>query len=280
MALINCYECGKQISDSAQACPNCGAPVKKQEKKKFCKYCGTSIKSEASFCPACGKPQSSNNAQQTQVPVQPAGPQVNYRPQQFAAMNPQPYFMPCAHHVNNPAVAACGSCGKSICNECADKSEYRMDNIPLCRDCNLQVMQKQISESESTRTWAWVKLIFLLICIGFAWMVYSSSTNNDQIIAAWIIAGFGGLPSAMRMAFHRSEPDKALMDLHTRVDPGNGCMQEIIWFIVALLLSFAFAPIMAVVFVFKNLSLIISNSNFLKDERVRYANLVQELQGE
>ena len=26
MALINCTECGKQISDKALACPNCGAP--------------------------------------------------------------------------------------------------------------------------------------------------------------------------------------------------------------------------------------------------------------
>lgn len=27
MALIKCYECGKEISDKATACPNCGAPV-------------------------------------------------------------------------------------------------------------------------------------------------------------------------------------------------------------------------------------------------------------
>ena len=27
MALINCPECGKQVSDTAAACPNCGAPV-------------------------------------------------------------------------------------------------------------------------------------------------------------------------------------------------------------------------------------------------------------
>jgi hypothetical protein len=27
MALIDCQECGKQISDKASACPNCGAPV-------------------------------------------------------------------------------------------------------------------------------------------------------------------------------------------------------------------------------------------------------------
>ncbi len=27
MALINCSECGKDVSDKAAACPNCGAPL-------------------------------------------------------------------------------------------------------------------------------------------------------------------------------------------------------------------------------------------------------------
>lgn len=29
MALIDCYECEKQVSDQAVNCPNCGAPLKK-----------------------------------------------------------------------------------------------------------------------------------------------------------------------------------------------------------------------------------------------------------
>lgn len=33
MALINCPECRKEISDMAVACPNCGCPIKKQETK-------------------------------------------------------------------------------------------------------------------------------------------------------------------------------------------------------------------------------------------------------
>ena len=32
MALINCNECGKQISDRADVCPFCGNPGKKTEK--------------------------------------------------------------------------------------------------------------------------------------------------------------------------------------------------------------------------------------------------------
>ena len=31
MALIKCKECGKKISDKAINCPNCGAPINKNE---------------------------------------------------------------------------------------------------------------------------------------------------------------------------------------------------------------------------------------------------------
>ncbi len=32
MALINCVECSKEISDQAKFCPHCGAPLKKKGK--------------------------------------------------------------------------------------------------------------------------------------------------------------------------------------------------------------------------------------------------------
>ena len=34
MALIKCYECSREISDKAPACPQCGAPKKKAPSKK------------------------------------------------------------------------------------------------------------------------------------------------------------------------------------------------------------------------------------------------------
>ena len=33
MALVNCHECQKQVSDSARVCPNCGAPVSATQKR-------------------------------------------------------------------------------------------------------------------------------------------------------------------------------------------------------------------------------------------------------
>ena len=32
MALINCHECGKEISDRAVACPHCGCPIEADNK--------------------------------------------------------------------------------------------------------------------------------------------------------------------------------------------------------------------------------------------------------
>ena len=36
MALINCSECGKEISDKASNCPNCGCPVEKMDAENIC----------------------------------------------------------------------------------------------------------------------------------------------------------------------------------------------------------------------------------------------------
>ena len=35
MSLINCPECGKQISDRAAACPNCGCPISSSSKSSI-----------------------------------------------------------------------------------------------------------------------------------------------------------------------------------------------------------------------------------------------------
>ena len=52
MSLINCTECGKQVSDKAKNCPNCGAPI---ATTKFCKHCGSKIDLDCVVCPKCGK---------------------------------------------------------------------------------------------------------------------------------------------------------------------------------------------------------------------------------
>lgn len=62
MALITCPNCGKQISDKAAACPQCGeavvlAPAVPEEPKPIiCEECGTELQPDAEVCPNCGCP--------------------------------------------------------------------------------------------------------------------------------------------------------------------------------------------------------------------------------
>lgn len=69
MALIECMECGKQISDMSSRCPNCGCPTSESIKKaeieafkrdnrdkmiKKCPMCSTEFEEPVFDCPVCG----------------------------------------------------------------------------------------------------------------------------------------------------------------------------------------------------------------------------------
>lgn len=66
MTLIKCEECGQMVSDKAENCPNCGAPV---EKKITCEECGFNMSANEKACPNCGCP---NNNQTTNMDKTPA----------------------------------------------------------------------------------------------------------------------------------------------------------------------------------------------------------------
>ena len=55
MAMITCPECGREVSDKAASCPNCGAPINNFLEKRFCKYCGEQIDKKCVVCPKCEK---------------------------------------------------------------------------------------------------------------------------------------------------------------------------------------------------------------------------------
>lgn len=62
MAMITCTECGREISDKAKKCPNCGYPLqtaKKKEKRTEkaiieCPECHKVINADTVICPYCG----------------------------------------------------------------------------------------------------------------------------------------------------------------------------------------------------------------------------------
>ncbi|MCL2004049.1 MAG: zinc ribbon domain-containing protein [Oscillospiraceae bacterium] len=52
MALIQCPECTKEVSDKAPACIGCGYPLKAEK----CYECGNDISNGDIICPKCGAP--------------------------------------------------------------------------------------------------------------------------------------------------------------------------------------------------------------------------------
>lgn len=67
MALIKCPECGKEVSDMAPKCPNCGFPIKSDLKKVVpveCPECGTKVEPACDTCPNCGYLMKKNNAKE------------------------------------------------------------------------------------------------------------------------------------------------------------------------------------------------------------------------
>lgn len=57
MALINCPECGKEISDKATSCPLCGYPISQLCTSKnvdlYCPECGKEVHDNSTRCPLC-----------------------------------------------------------------------------------------------------------------------------------------------------------------------------------------------------------------------------------
>ncbi len=62
MALINCPNCGKQVSDKSEKCIYCGEKLIKDD-KKHCIDCGAELDENITVCPNCGCPVEDENKQ-------------------------------------------------------------------------------------------------------------------------------------------------------------------------------------------------------------------------
>ena len=229
MALINCNECGSQMSDKAQSCPKCGAP--------------------------------NPNA----APIQ----QFSYQPQMS--------FNPCARHPQAPAVAHCGQCGAAMCADCKSMTVYEYDNKPLCIDCNIKVMESTISTLKSTKRWSLFKFILLAIIVFFAYSIYSSNPSDwNTIFSAWIVAAIGGIAGTISMV-KRSDAEKAVDDIYTRYNPGDGLMYEGVGCITRLIMAIVFAPLYTAGYTIKHLYRWLSSSSKLKKAEREYKEYINAL---
>lgn len=62
MALIQCPNCGKEVSDKAEKCPNCETLLR-EPPKKVCKECGQELNEGVLICHKCGCPVSTETSE-------------------------------------------------------------------------------------------------------------------------------------------------------------------------------------------------------------------------
>lgn len=70
--LISCLECGALIEKTVSKCPECGFPLVVEKAKAQCPECSTMVEKDTNECPECGFPMSefkSNNNQEDLKPV-------------------------------------------------------------------------------------------------------------------------------------------------------------------------------------------------------------------
>lgn len=172
--------------------------------------------------------------------------------------------MNCYKHLNDYAVATCGSCGVGLCQNCLNSSVYSYDNKPLCHDCNLKAAEDEMSALSRRKIWALVKCIFVLTFMILGFSIWQST---GDAMNAWIYAGIGGIPSAFKSTRSSRE---------TRVispDVIDSLFYPFMQLLVRLALIIALAPIASFFLVIMNLVTFFKSSSALKDAKNAYAFL-------
>lgn len=68
MAMINCPECGAEISDKAKKCIHCGKVlIEEKTPTKVCDECGKEVPADATECPYCGCPFDEHTPEETNI---------------------------------------------------------------------------------------------------------------------------------------------------------------------------------------------------------------------
>lgn len=221
----------------------------------ICEECGSQMSDKAQSCPKCGAPNPNVSMQA------PAG---------FT-------FNPCAWHSNMPAVSSCVTCGRAMCKNCTDSVLFTVNNKPQCNECSLAMLAENIAANKKKKTWSIVKLVFLLFFILIGLIMFLSDPNSAM--DAWICAGIGGLPSALKTFMTRSTEEKLVDEAMSRIDPGEGCTQQIMGLLVGAVFAVLLAPVAAIWFTIKNILAIVRSNRAIQADQEDYDTIQLRMQG-
>ena len=190
--MVKCSNCGLEVSDELENCPNCGNNLVKSEKIKevednriVCSNCGAELNENNSFCPSCG----------TEVKIK---EDDSLKCENCGADVPaDTLFCPtCGHkvkHIQKVNKKNCPNCGAEI-----------DDNVTFCEECGVNVFTGERNKQELVTAGSFaekinlnmiikpsiVALVVSLVLsvigllIGFSWFSF--------VIAIILSAGFFG----------------------------------------------------------------------------------------
>lgn len=162
--------------------------------------------------------------------------------------------MNCVVHQNVGAVAQCGKCGAGICPRCESQSAYRLDNKPLCPECNYNTIFAAVKRERRNRVRTIIRLVFGVIFVWFgAWYLLNERMFIE--IGIFFIA-LSGVPTAWRLTSPdarqrwRNDVDDAVSDVQM---PFGGLLGKLIRFVFRLAMVVVIAVIAAPVLIVVNI---------------------------
>lgn len=159
--------------------------------------------------------------------------------------------MNCFNHLDLVAVAQCSNCGKGMCSDCTNASEYAIDNKPMCRECNYSLITDLIAENKRKKTTTIIKLAINGFFLALGIIVLFQSPVNGIILCA-----IGGIPTAWKAT--KSTPEERMRNhiddtIADRDGIGGGLMNSFIRFLIRVVIAIVIGAIAAPILLIINI---------------------------
>ena len=173
--------------------------------------------------------------------------------------------MNCSRHPEAPAVNTCAVCGAGICKNCIDELHWEIDGKPLCHKCSVEKVTAIVEDlkSKKRKSKSKIGLISVTFIVGFIIICI----NPNYAIVSAILWTIGGFSSVMSFFYSKPKPSSS-NEIIVTVEYDEG-LWPILKLIIALVFTFALAPIVSILMLIKNLMSIRDfNKKILENESI------------
>jgi hypothetical protein len=185
--------------------------------------------------------------------------------------------MKCIGHADVDAVGTCVRCGCGLCQSCISGTFYRIDNKPLCKNCNYETCIENIQFFKSLLKSNTIRLrVFqATLAIGLIVLIYHAVIKgnlSDGIIAMlffWGLGTFGNICGQRNKTevSVRNQVHSALLDFHY---PAASLIGQLIGVIIGFILMAIASPILTL--------LLVMNINKTKKQLVENETILNKIQ--